>query len=374
MNEKIHWSDVIAFGGAIMAFVIGAGFASGQEVMQFFTHLGLWGSIGAGAVAMALFGWFSAVILEDGRKLQLEDANQIFAYYCGKKIGVFFEWFVPILLFMVVSIMISGAGATVSEHYGINPNYGRIGMALFTLLTVLLGLKKLVNIIGYIAPVIIFFTMSMGIISIMKNPAGIFEADSVLKNIEISGASSNWAFSGVLYGAFSLVGLMPFTAGMGKQAKNKKDTLFGGIFGGVTFVVGALILSTGLLANIGEVYDKQIPSLAVASGIFPVMGTIFSVMLLAGIYTTAVPMLWTAVSRVTTDETSKKYRITAIVMTIISYFGGQLQFGTMVGIVYPATGYMGMILIAGMIYTKYFKKPSDVKASEDLLLESSVAE
>jgi uncharacterized membrane protein YkvI len=364
MKEKANWSDIIAFGGAIMAFVIGAGFASGQEVMQFFTHLGLRGSIGAGVIAMVLFGWFSAVILEDGRKLQLKDSNQIFEYYCGKWIGIFFEWFVPILLFMVVSIMISGAGATVSEYYGINPNYGRIGMAVFTLATVLLGLKKLVNIIGYIGPVIIFFTMAMGIISILQNPAGILKADEVLKTIKVSGASSNWILSGILYGAFSLVGLMPFVAGMGKQAKNKKDTLLGGLFGGVTFVAGALILSTGLLANIGEVYNKQIPSLTIASKIFPIMGTLFSVMLLAGIYTTAVPMLWTAINRITIDEKSKKYKITAIVMIIISYFGGQLKFGKMVGIVYPATGYMGMILIAGMIYTKYFKKSNEVKVSE----------
>jgi hypothetical protein len=38
--ESACWKDIVAFGGAIMAFVIGAGFASGQEVMQFFTHYG----------------------------------------------------------------------------------------------------------------------------------------------------------------------------------------------------------------------------------------------------------------------------------------------------------------------------------------------
>ena len=92
-----------------MAFVIGAGFASGQEVMQFFTHLGLWRSLAAGAVAMTLFAWFSATVLEDARQVQLEDANQIYAYYCGKPIGRFFEWFVPGLLFLAVSGWLSAA-------------------------------------------------------------------------------------------------------------------------------------------------------------------------------------------------------------------------------------------------------------------------
>ena len=356
MNEKACWKDIIAFGGAIMAFVIGAGFATGQEVMQFFTHLGLWRSLGAGAVAMVVFAWFGATILEDGRQLQLADANMIFAHYCGKWIGLFFEWFVPALLFLVVSIMLSGAGATVSEYYGADANIGRIGMAIATLLTVLLGLKRLVHIIGAIGPVIIAFTICMGLTSIVQNPGGLASADEVLKTIEVPGAASNWVFSGILYGAFSLVGLMPFIAGMGKQARSSTDTLWGGIFGGVTFLLGGMILSTGLLANIGEVYDKQVPSLVIAASILPFVASVFAVMLLAAMYTTAVPMLWTACNRITSDENSKKYKIGALIMIIISCFGGQLKFGTMVGTVYPATGYMGLLLIAGMIYTKYLRK------------------
>lgn len=356
MKEKAHLNDIITFGGAIIAFMIGAGFASGQEVLQFFTNFGFWKSMGSMLIAMFVFSWFSAVIMEDGRKLQLEDPNAIFAHYCGKTIGKFFEWFVPALLFLVVSIMIAGAGATVVEHFGLNANIGRIGMAIATLLTVLLGLKKLVRIIGYIGPVIVVFTIGMGLVSILKNPQGVVVSSDFLKTLDVPSASSNWIFSGLLYGSFAVVGLMPFIAGIGKQAKNKKDTLLGGIFGGVAFMLGAMILNAGLLANITDVYDKQIPSLVVAGSIIPVVATIFALLLLAGIYTTAVPMLWTACNRITTDEKSNKYKVTAVIIIVISFFGGQLQFGRMVGIVYPMTGYMGFILFAGMIYTQYFKR------------------
>lgn len=365
MKEQANWKDIIAFGGAIMAFMIGAGFASGQEVLQFFVGYGMWGSLGAGMVAMLLFSWFSAVILEDGRRLQLEDPNTIFAHYCGPAIGKFFEWFVPALLFLVVSIMISGAGATVAEHYAIHPNIGRIGMAVAALATVLLGLKKLVRIIGYIGPVIVVFTIGMGLLSIAQNPMGIASSAEVIQTLEVPRVASNWAFAGILYAAFAVVGLMPFIAGIGKQAKNAKDTLYGGIFGGVAFMIGAMILSAGLLANLADVYDKQIPSLVVASKLFPLIGSIFALLLLAGIYTTAVPMLWTACNRIATDESSLKYKITATIIIIISYFGGQLQFGRMVGIVYPSTGYMGILLFAGMIYTKYFKSANTSKSQKD---------
>jgi uncharacterized membrane protein YkvI len=355
-ENRPHWRDVLTFGGAIMAFVIGAGFASGQEVMQFFTHLGLWRSLAAGGVALSLFVWFSATVLEDARQLQLDDANKIFAHYCGKHIGLFFEWFVPALLFLAVSIMLAGAGATVSEHYGINPDIGRFGMALATLATVLLGLKRLVQIIGALGPALILVTIVVGLVSIAQNPAGIARANAVLKTIDVPGASSNWFLSGVLYASFSLNGLMAFMAGMGKQARNRWDTALGGTFGGAMFVIGAMVLSTGLLANISEVYDKQIPSLVIANRIFPLMASVFAILLLASIYTTAVPCLWVACNRVSTDERSWRYRVSAVAMVLISCFGAQLQFGKMVGVVYPISGYLGLILIAGMIYTKYHRK------------------
>lgn len=203
--------------------------------------------------------------------------------------------------------------------------------------------------------------MVMGIISIAQNLGGIAVADQVLTTINVPGASSSWVFSGVLYGAFPLAGLMPFIAGMGKQARSSTDTLLGGLFGGVTFVAGAMILSTGLLANIGEVHDKQIPSLVIAAKIFPLMASVFAVMLLASIYTTAVPLLWTACNRITTDENSTRYKVGALILIVISCFGGQLQFGKMVGIVYPAIGYMGLILIVGMIYTKYIRRGQETR-------------
>lgn len=49
----------------------------------------------------------------------------------------------------------SAAGSTFSEYYGLNGNIGRAIMIIASLATVLLGLNKLVQIIGYISPVLL---------------------------------------------------------------------------------------------------------------------------------------------------------------------------------------------------------------------------
>ncbi|HSQ89894.1 hypothetical protein, partial [Romboutsia sp.] len=334
-NQTVNWKDVISFGGAYVAFCIGSGFATGQEIMQFFTSFGYW-SIGGAAITLVLFAWFGGVIMETGHRLQLTSANSVFKYYCGNTFGTFFEWFAPLFLFAVFVIMISGAGATLTEYYGLNPYVGRMLMAILALVTVLMGLDKLVKIIGTIGPIIIIVSILIGIFSIIKNPDGLKQSTEIMKTINVPRAANYWWLSGFLYAAYSVVGITPFLTGMGASAKSKKDAILGGALGGIAFIIALMIMNLGLLANIKEIYSKQIPSLYLADQVLPIIGVCFSIILFAGIYTTAVPMLWSVCNRFTKDGT-REFKILAIALTVSAFIGGLLPFGKLVGIVYPYT-------------------------------------
>ena len=340
-DKKMNIGQIIAIGGAFMGFVIGSSFASGQECMQYFTGFGLLGSIGAGIIALILYVWFVSVIVEDGRKLKLDNSGKMFNFYLGKYLGFALEWFTPIMLFFVYSMMISGAGSTFEEYYGMNGNIGRAIMIIASLGTVLLGLDKLVKIVGYIAPVLLAVTMVIGVVSIVSNPEGIAVADQSLTKVQVNTNFSNWALSGLMYGSYTVTGVVPYLADIGKStATNKKNSFWGGVFGGGAFLIAVMILNFGLLANIKDVYNLDI----------------FSVLLLLGIYTTAVPMLYTVCNKISSDSKSKAYKVAAIVTAIVSIFGGQLSFSTMISIIYPISGYAGIVIFAGMIYTKYIKR------------------
>ena len=357
MDSKISLPQVIAMGGAFMGFVIGSSFASGQECLQYFSGHGVWGSIGVGIIALILYVWFNTVIIEDGRNLRLKQTNKIFEYYLGKYLGTFCEWFTPIMLFFVYAMMISAACSTFQEYYGINGDIGRVIMIVASLATVLLGLKKLVQIMGIISPFLLVGIIVISIMAIVDNPQGIKDADEILKTVETNSTFSKWYTSGLMYGAYTVTGVVPYLAGIGAStATNKKNAIWGGIFGGGAFIIAVMIMNFGLLANIDVVYSLEIPSLYVADQVSPIFGQIFAILLILGIYTTAVPMMFTACNRVSEDEKSTKFRIAAVVTAIVGFVGGQLSFSTMVGIIYPISGYVGLIIFAGMIYTKYIKK------------------
>ena len=305
MEKKTNLYEIIAIGGAFMGFVIGSSFASGQECMQYFTGHGVYGSIGAGIIAMILYVWFVAVIVEDGRNMKLNNSGKIYNFYLGKYIGFLLEWFTPIMLFFVYFLMISGAGATFEEYYGLDGNIGRAVMIIASLATVLLGLKKLVHIVGYISPVLLIVTILIGAIAIANNPAGISEADSALKEVTVRSNFSNWILSGFMYGAYTVSGVVPYLADVGKSTSTSKhNSYLGGLFGGGAFMIAVMILNFGLLANIKDVYNLEIPSLFVATSISPIFAKVFSVLLLLGIYTTAVPMLYTVCNKISSNPKS----------------------------------------------------------------------
>ena len=42
-NQKVSWNRVLILAGAVIAFTIGSGFATGQEIVQYFTAYGVEG-------------------------------------------------------------------------------------------------------------------------------------------------------------------------------------------------------------------------------------------------------------------------------------------------------------------------------------------
>lgn len=364
MEKRIRPGKVLNFAGAMVAYLIGSGFASGQESLQFFTAYGPWGCLGAGIIVLALYLWFSTTIMSDGHRLQLDQTHKVYHYYCGKYIGTFFEYFTPAFLYMVFIVMISGAGATINEYYGLHPLVGRFIMAGLSLITVLCGLKGAVNIVGKVGPFIILFSLIVGIGTIIRNPAGISQATELLKNIEVMKAAPNWAISAVVYALMGCVLAVPFLSSVGAEAASDGEARASGALGAVMFTSACITMAYGIMAKLGDVYTKNVPTLFLADELSHVLGAIFSVVLIAAMYSTAAPMLLMSCSRIAEDEKSKKFRLIAVGLTIVGLIASLFPFSTLVNMIYPFTGYLGIILFA-CIFIKTIKTRKELRREKD---------
>ncbi|MDD2497211.1 MAG: hypothetical protein PHY90_03610, partial [Desulfitobacteriaceae bacterium] len=123
---------------AYIGTVVGAGFASGQEVLQFFGFFGFWGLAGL-MLAMVLFSYFGYLILKLGDELDADSHLPIIKHAGGKWIGGIIDYVIIFFLFGALAVMGAGAGALFSEQFGL-PNFlGSVILIGVSLFTVLLG-------------------------------------------------------------------------------------------------------------------------------------------------------------------------------------------------------------------------------------------
>ncbi|MBB5830565.1 YkvI family membrane protein [Brachybacterium aquaticum] len=348
-REKSGALRVLTFAGAILAFLIGSGFATGQEILQYFTSYGYWGILGTGLLVLVLISYVCVEFLLAGRKHQWDKPSRIFHYYCGRYLGTFFDFFSILFVFLSFTVMVSGAGAVFQEHYGLSKHLGGVALAAVVGVTVWFGLKNLVDVIGKLGPIIVVIAIALGIVGIVRNPGGIGEGNSLLPSLDVVQASTNWFMAGLSYVGFCMLWLAAFLTALGKTTRSTQEAAAGGISGGVVFSLACMIVGLGLLANIEAVAGTEIPMLVLANLVSPLLASVFSVIILAGIYTTAVPLLWTVANRFYDDGT-KKFKYLALILAAVgTLIGLVLPFSQMVNLVYVINGYVGVILLALML-------------------------
>ena len=121
--------------------------------------------------------------------------------------------------------------------------------------------------------------------------------------------------------------------------------------------VAIALISFGQIANINTpledgsayVWNADIPNLILAMKIWKPFSAIFAIVVFAGIYTTAVPLLYNPASRFAKEGTSR-FKILTVVLAVVGLIVGLfLPFRTLVNVIYVLNGYVGAVLILFMI-------------------------
>ena len=141
----------LALAGTYIGTVVGAGFASGQEVLQFFAMFGPMGIPGAIA-AVAGFFLFGFACIEIGRVTGASSHKPVFRKAIGRTLAPLLDFVAVFFLFGALSAMISGTGSIVHQEFGLPWIVGAAAMAIAAFLTVLTGLRGITYAIGSVVP------------------------------------------------------------------------------------------------------------------------------------------------------------------------------------------------------------------------------
>lgn len=342
--------------GALFAYLIGSGFASGQEIVQYFSG---WGSIGAtlfiGVVTLIMMYVTYMAYAYAGRSRGLNDLAGICNLYAGEIGGKFLVAFAWIFNACCYFFMISGFGNTLNQQWGV-PIWIGCGIGvLLSVGTAVLGLKNVVQIIGKIGPIVILFTLIIGVAAAFHFFPLIASGNAAVQSgeVEVVRAGPNVFMSALSFGGCCLLLASAYIGTLGHELReyDYKYTKMILACGAIGYPLCCLLLAFCHAGNIQESASFPIPNLLLASTTFGaasgILSTLFAIVILLAIYSTICPMLWTCVSTVIKNEKSFRYKAVCVAAGIIVYIVCNfIPYQTLVNYIMTYCGYTGIIVFA----------------------------
>lgn len=316
--------------------------------------------------------WFCAVIFWLGQistKIEVENDYQ---WAAGKIPGKIFRLFTDIMVLGCFMLMFSGASNVLHQQFNMPFLLGAILLGIVTLLIVLGGLKKIETVLGYAGIIILAYVAVFAIYTLVGGKSSI-ENIALIPEAVAQGkiyqanilalfpfslfpklASFNTpALEGILYSTQCIIAGFPFYFTLGKGCKSEKQAVCAGVLSGIAFYLCILFVILILTFNFDALINSEtgsmfvFPALAAVNKLWSAGGWTYSLLIFAGIFSSAVGYLWVLNDRVfPKEEGTKRSRILILVLTLIGVFvGNKIPFSELINLLFPVTGVVGFIML-----------------------------
>lgn len=332
-------------GAAFIGTVIGAGYASGQEIMQFFSVFGVYGIITL-LISGFVFIIAAVSIFNISSQLKAFNYKDFVCKLCGDKMGIFYDAIITLFLFLGTSIMFSGSCEIFKAYFHLPKVYGIAIICALTLLVVFKSIEGLLSVNSIIVPAISVVVVLSSLV--------LFKDKDMLtlwSHINISKSTSAFKafFFMFFYCSYNLMLSLGVLTAFPQDIKNKKALSMGAFIGGFGLMVLAFLLNALILTDMPEVLDKSLPMVYITRGFHPYFRYVLALCIWGEIYSTAVSDVFSLANRLSSKKRySYKAVCTAIVLGSIPL--SLFDFKSLVAFFYPLFGALSMFLIAYIVY------------------------
>lgn len=317
----------------ILGTMIGAGYASGREIWQFFGEESALGII----IFSLLLMFCIYVIMTLSYKFQTNHYMPILETLLGKKIAVLYDGMVFLFLFSTTMVMIAGGGAALEVLR--LPYWGGIALISICLVGLFFGEKNgLVVMNTMVIPLLLVFLLGL----LIRYANG---AEHVLR-VDWQ-KQSNWhaAFS---FTSLNIVSLLAVLGGIGGSIKSKQEIWVASVGSGLVLGAVSFLYNQSLLQISHEIALYEIPLFALLKNYPFIITVAMSCLLLVAIYTTAASGVFGLVTRL-----KNKFRgpmwLLALIITCLMIPFTTLKFSTLIAILYPIYGILNLYVLAAIL-------------------------
>ena len=372
--------NILTITMVIIGSIIGAGFASGQEINSFFYKYGIIGILGiiisVFLISLIIYKVFFIIKIENinnyknfleiifknnnnkinkkiineknklknnkkiiNKKNKLKINNKInYKKIENKYLNISYITNLIINIFLIISfyIMIAGFGAYLNQEYNIDSTLGSGLLAIVCLIIFLNNIEGLLKINKYLIPILICFMIIIGINNLNNFNLIKINNNKIINNFFMP------ILSGIIYSSYNIILLIPILITLKNKIK-KNNILFISIFSGIILLTLGLIIYF-LLINIKiEINKIEMPAVYVIRNYFPKFKKIYEFIIITSILTTAISEGFSVLENISKNK--KSYTQFAVVLCITSVIFSKIGFSNLINLLYPIFGILGFFEI-----------------------------
>ncbi|CAM3966313.1 YkvI family membrane protein [Corynebacterium frankenforstense] len=326
---------------ALVGLIVGAGFASGQEMLQYFVafgSMGLWGL----TIAAAIMVIGSVAMMQLGSYLLADEHTVVFSKVTHPILAWILDIATVATLFGVGFVMFAGGGSNLNQKFDLPLWVGTAIMLVLVLGAGMLDVNKVSAVIGTITPLSITFIVIATVYTFATADWDMAAHDAFAR-ANLEPAMDWWWLSALNYVGFCLIVAVSMAIVIAGANADTRAAGWGGLVGGSTYAILLACSTLTLFLSVESVSGDDMPMLTVVDNIHPWLGNIMAIVIYLMVFNTAIGMFYAMAKRITRHH-PQRFRPVFIVGTLIGFALGFLPFSDLVGVVYPTLGWAGIVL------------------------------
>lgn len=247
---------------------------------------------------------------------------------------------INIFLLISFNIMVAGFATYFVQELNMSKWVGAIIIALLSFITLSKNIDGVIKINTYLIPIIILLIIFLGF--------------NKIKCVSIVSENYNnsiyWVLSSILYTSYNSITLIPLLISLKNKISTKKQNIIISIFVGTIMLILSIIIFLLMNTFINEIIKIEIPLVYIASALGKSFKYIYGIVILIAIFTTAIGSAYGFLTNVTKKR--KTYMLCTAIICAVSILAGQIGFSSLINLLYPIFGYLGIVQIIFLIITK----------------------
>ena len=342
MKKHGELKNILMLAGLYISTVIGAGFASGQEILSFFVVYGKKSAPGLVLVSI-IFALCGSCVMYRVYRSKLNNFGEYMQHIAGKKTAAAVELCTVLFMFAGFSSMAAGSGALMQNYPDWHYIYGVLIMIALCSLVFLFDLKGILAVNAILAPVLCIGLITLGISAFLSHDAPVFASD-IITWVGSGTLIKNWLVSAIIYSAYNMLTTVVVLADTRSLIHRGRSAVGAGVVGGGVLGIIALIIWAAIGLYYGKTDLGEIPLLAIVSRQGRLLEHMYSAILMVAMFTTAVSFGYGFLSRLK-DILGYRSNSLVLILGLITIPVALLGFSGIVQSLYTLFGYLGIPLV-----------------------------